>query len=419
MLKSPALAEALKPLGRLEAKAKEEFDGEVKCHEIDLLEYEARKESLKTELKKASSGKGNRSTDNIKSELFNLEKPQASPMKRYRSNDATIEKLSELLNENPTGLLLFRDELVGLLASWEKQGHESDRAFFLEAWNGNNSLITDRIGRGTIYTEHLCLSLLGGIQPAKLTAYLLQMSGLQNDGLVQRLQLLVYPDEITDWQLVDQAPDKQARDRAYSIFGKLANYDFHTVNNVSADSIGLDRVFSLNFSTEAQSIFNEWLTDLELNKLRSDDYPLILEHLGKYRGLMPSLALIIHLVDCMDRNKVTPVTELAARQSLSWCNYLESHARRCYGLVSDIQQQSAAKLSEKLKAKKLFDGFTVRDVYRQNWHLLNSKELAQPACDELVEAGWSRRQVTPSSFGQKEKVEYLINPKIFSENPRE
>jgi hypothetical protein len=80
--------------------------------------------------------------------------------------------------------------------------------------------------------------------------------------------------------------------------------------------------------------------------------------------------------------------------------------------VGDLDQQSASALAEKIKSEKLTDGFTVRDVYRQNWHLLNTKELAQLACSELVEAGWLQKYLTPPAFGQREKVEYKINPKI-------
>ena len=51
----------------------------------------------------------------------------------YRTNDVTIERLGELLRENSRGLLINRDELIGLLRSLDKEGHESDRAFYLEA----------------------------------------------------------------------------------------------------------------------------------------------------------------------------------------------------------------------------------------------------------------------------------------------
>ena len=40
-------------------------------------------------------------------------------------NDSTVEKLGELLNENPNGLLVFRDELTGFLRQLDRDGHES------------------------------------------------------------------------------------------------------------------------------------------------------------------------------------------------------------------------------------------------------------------------------------------------------
>jgi hypothetical protein len=35
-------------------------------------------------------------------------------LRRYKTNDSTVEKLGELLRENPVGLLILRDELVGV-----------------------------------------------------------------------------------------------------------------------------------------------------------------------------------------------------------------------------------------------------------------------------------------------------------------
>ena len=49
--------------------------------------------------------------------------------RRYMVNDSTVEKLGELLNENPNGLLIFRDELTGFLRQLDRDGHEADRAF--------------------------------------------------------------------------------------------------------------------------------------------------------------------------------------------------------------------------------------------------------------------------------------------------
>ncbi len=68
-------------------------------------------------------------------------------------NDATVEKLGELLNQNPNGLLLFRDELSGFLRLMDRPGHENDRGFYCEAWNGTGAYTYDRFGRGTLRIE--------------------------------------------------------------------------------------------------------------------------------------------------------------------------------------------------------------------------------------------------------------------------
>ena len=81
------------------------------------------------------------------------------------TSDATVEKLGEILNENPRGLLVLRDELSGWLRTLDRSGREGDREFFLESWNGTGSYTFDRIGRGTVRVGSMTVSLFGGIQP--------------------------------------------------------------------------------------------------------------------------------------------------------------------------------------------------------------------------------------------------------------
>jgi hypothetical protein len=218
------------------------------------------------------------------------------------------------------------------------------------------------------------------------------------------MQLLVYPDEPASWQLVDEYPDRGARERAFTIVRKLADMDFQEYST-NMDSGNLP---GLHFDDEAQSVFYTWLTELQ-DKLQSDETPVMLEHLNKYRSLMPSIALIDHLVNVADGRASGDISVESAIKAAAWCDYLESHARRIYGLLGDISQRAAAELAKKLKSQKLKNGFTLRDVYRNCWHLLGSKESAKAACDELVEAGWLKEQILE---GSKKRTIYLINPKI-------
>ena len=49
---------------------------------------------------------------------------------------------------------------------------------------------------------------------------------------------------------------------------------------------------------------------------------------------MPSLALIFHLVNCVQLGgRLGGVSLSCVEMAIEWCDYLESHARRIYGMV--------------------------------------------------------------------------------------
>ena len=150
--KSPAISEALKPLQRLATKAQEDYKLVAAANEASAQMASFHKKALE-DRGKAAAKKGDAQTlKEIEAALtqLNLEQNEGiETEKRYAVSDSTTEKLGELLNENPSGLLLHRDELCGWLRSLDKQGREGDREFYLEAWNGTGSYTYDRIGRGT------------------------------------------------------------------------------------------------------------------------------------------------------------------------------------------------------------------------------------------------------------------------------
>jgi len=178
MLKTPALTEAVnKTLGRLEVAAREEHLEAITEYEADAMLRAAKEKAIKADIEKTAKdqrqGKNtNKSLDDLAEEYKKLKAYEIPTERRYKTNDSSIEKIVELLEQNPRGLLYFRDELIGLFKRTERAGNEQDRAFLLESWNGDGSHTDDRIGRGTVRTDNLCISLLGGIQPDKLAGYL-------------------------------------------------------------------------------------------------------------------------------------------------------------------------------------------------------------------------------------------------------
>jgi putative DNA primase/helicase len=401
-LKSPLLHETMKPLMRLEAEARD-------VYERAMTEYEAQFEAVQAERKKLiakfSRAKSGLSRDELIAQLREL-KAAAPVQQRFIVNDATVEKLGEILKQNPAGLLLFRDEGAGWLALLERSGHENDRSFYLEAWNGYGSYTYDRIGRGTVHIESACVSILCAITPGPLSAYLREtFAGVKDDGLIQRFQLGVYPDPPADWRNVDRWPDTAAKNRAFELFKHFVGF----VSDPQAD----DGIPFLHFDDEAQDFFDSWRADLEARIRNSDEHPIIRGHLGKYRSLMPSLALITHLCDWPDL--ATPVTLEATQRAAAWCDYLEAHARRIYHALTARVDTAARLLGEKIRAHKLPDLFAARDVYRHEWIGLTEPNDVARALEVLESLSWLVAELPRSGpAGGRPAMRYRVNPKIWS-----
>lgn len=353
---------------------------------------------------------------NKKNEIANHEE---KPEKRYQTDDTTIEALSDLEVNNPNGILVFRDELVGLFAFLEKDGGLG-KTFFLEGWNGTGSYQIDRIGRGKQFIPNHCLTVMGGIQPDKLIKYLEPaIKGLGNDGFIQRFQLLVYPDAET-WEYVDRIPDKDARGAVYSIFEGIDELNEVSLYDIGANiSDNYNKIPYFVFSDDAQNIFKEWMTWLHKEKIPNEEHPIIQEHLSKYPKLLAGLALLFHVIDGINLGSVGGVSKRAIEMAIEWCDYLETHARRIYGLVLHSSNFRASILANKLKNfsesdKWRTDGFSAREVFRKNWKSLTDMQNIYEALDILNDACWVHiEDVEATVKGGRPTKRYWINPKIY------
>jgi hypothetical protein len=405
LLKSPALQEALRPLAPLEERAKSEYESKQLDFDAQSLVSEAQKKNAKDEVRKAAK-KGRDAAYEIALAAVVGGDHDAPVRRRYRTNDTTVEKLGELLNENPRGLLVFRDELTGFLRALDKDGRESDRAFYLETWNGTGGFIFDRIGRGTTDIEAACVSILGGIQPGPLSAYIsgAARGGSDDDGLVQRFQLVVWPDAGPQWRNVDTKPDLAARQRVCDVFERLDAIDPAAIGAEMPSDEG--KLPFLRFTLEAQEIFNEWRTELEGRLLADDLHPMMEAHLAKFRSLIPSLALLIHLVDV----GVGPVGDDSLLRACFWGEYLESHARRVYEPALMPAAAGAKVLAGHIERGDLGAEFAARDVQRKGWVGLAEREYVKAALELIEDLNWLQVQRTETPG--RPQTRYLVNPKI-------
>jgi hypothetical protein len=404
LMKSPPMKETLLPIRRMTAEALAAYEQEMGEH-LASAELHGIKISV-AKKKIAEALKAGEDTEALQEELQQYQNPVKPSRKRYTVNDVTVEALGEVLAANPNGVIVERDELMGFLKSLERPGQEGARAFYLEAWTGDGSFETDRIGRGNVRIDGVCLSILGTIQPGPLGMYLNETlrGGTGDDGLMQRFQMAVWPDDPGPWRVVDRWPNSTARDVAYEVYRRFEELPAADVGELP-DPFDSNITPFLRFDPAGQERFYGWMTNRENRLRRGTEHPAVESHLTKYRKLIPALSLVIHLAE----GCTGPVGLDAVERAIGWGDYLESHARRIYSCGIDPAVAHARALVQRIREGDVVDAFTLRDVYhRHHWSMLADAAQVQLAVDELVELGWLRVEDVPTN-GRPAKRHH-INP---------
>lgn len=411
--KSPALNEALKPLHRLQA---DEFELHKAAHDAWELDCKV-SELAAAGRERQAKGIADKDKAAARALLTPVDTPSEPTARRYIVNDATVEKLGELLQQNEWGTLSYRDELYGLLTSLDKQGQEGSRAFYLTSYDGNQGYTFDRIGRGTLHIPRVCLAMLGGIQPGRIQEYVrgAVAGGSADDGLLQRFGLTVWPDVAGDFVHVDQWPDTPAKQTAWAVFDRLAQ--LHPASDAEPEI--------WRFTPAAQAIFVEWLVPFEI-ELRGDAmHPAMVSHLAKYRKLIPALALVFALIDTPNSGNLIGEGEIV--RALAWGRYLRTHANRLYAAAVMPETTDAATLLSKIRGGRLtdvdgviLDSFTPRQIATKGWAGLDTPDAVRKAADLLADYDWLRRDVVHSSdpLGRgRPSDRYTINPAALKGGP--
>ena len=118
LMKTPAIAEPLKPLKGMEIEAESSFNEAQTEHAAEEMVREASRKVGERQIHSAIKEDSDGRTVALTIARSLVAEEEIQPVRRrYLLNDPTVEKLGEILNENPNGVMVFRDELIGLLKS--------------------------------------------------------------------------------------------------------------------------------------------------------------------------------------------------------------------------------------------------------------------------------------------------------------
>jgi Protein of unknown function (DUF3987) len=399
--KSPATDGPLELVRALETEMAETFPERQRQYETELEAAKVRRGIWQDEVKTAV--KQNLCEPQLPADAVNPEEPRRP---RLCVVDATPEKMGELLAQNLKGLLYCRDELTGWLLNFDRYGRGGgERAFWLEAFGGRPYAI-DRVKHGSdpLWIPHLSVSVLGGIQPDRLSSVLLTGD---DDGLAARF-LFIWPEPVGC-----RRPERCATDGpALDALRRLRLVPMPT------DELGRIRPVMVRLTDEAAARFQHWR-----EKHVSGEAALagrILGHYGKMPGVLLRLALILQFLWwCAEPD--SPEPDSIGRAAINAAaalvdDYFKPMAERAFGDAAlPDDERGAMTIGRWLRAQTDRPcRINARALQRRKLPGLRQAHQVSAALKVLEDAGISR--FTPTRDGDtagRHRADYDINPALW------
>jgi putative DNA primase/helicase len=407
MKKSPSASFAENLIRWIEDRDRKRIEPMIADSKRDALLAEQKRKSMEKELKKAVDDDQSESEQKrIASELVSIAAIQAPTSRRIVTTDSTIEKLIDMLNQHPLGMILWRDELVSWIRGLDREDQAGVRQQFLTLWNGYGRINVDRIGRGETVCESPCLSIFGCATPGGIQDYVqgALRGGRGDDGLLQRFQVTVWPDEPSEVKVIDRKPDQLALQRVRDLFERLAGLD---VRGIADDQCDPSEIPWMRFNPSAQEVFNEWIAS-KTQRCRSESMPEAIEsHLAKYDKLVPAIALLIELCDGSER----AVSKRSVQRAVGWVRYLESHAMRLYAVAACPERVVATPLLNRLIGWDKDRPIRVRDIRQKGWRGLSDPKAIESTLEALEADGWLQSIEDGKTLrGGRSTMTYFLHP---------
>ena len=352
--KSPAHDAALLPVYLVEREAEERYQTELAAYEVAAHAYD----SLAKSQKQIS------------------EEPRAPQRQRHRMSDVTVESVLWVHSENPRGLLLARDELAGLLGSFDRYTRgASDEQAWIEMHSGR-PLVVDRKTSSppVLHIDRAAVSVTGTIQPRILRERL--TLARFDSGFAVRFLIAMPPVTARRWSEADVT--EEVREGYVGLVRRLYALPYD----------GRGRALSL--SSGAKVLFREFVDTNGALTYRLPEGPLH-SFLAKTEATAARLALTLHLAMwCSDGEHAGmdpgPVSEEAMCQALRLTRWLRHETARLYQWLGF----GAGRLSEEEQiVQDLPAPFSWQDVAKAA--SVKTKSGAFKVINRLLEAGVVRR----------------------------
>ncbi|WP_426613812.1 DUF3987 domain-containing protein [Bradyrhizobium sp. McL0616] len=316
---------------------------------------------------------------------------------RLYVSDCTIERLAPLLEARPRGVTYVADELARLFLNLERYSGGSDRAFWLEASDGN-SFVVERLGRPPVMLPHLLVGVVGGFQPDLLAR---SFAG-DSDGIYGRF-LYAWPPE---------APFREPTDDADEVDPEVINA-FARLVNLQAGEEGAFAPRSVPLTADARHEFAQFaqFAHQERQLLEGRDREYWCKGTAHVLRLSGTLCFLEWAWNGGAEPQVIDARHMSSAVTL-WRRYLWPHGRAALRLVGITDKHGHARTVLRWLRAGNKAMVSREEVRREALVQRLDAGETQALLDMLVRAGWLREAAMMVSGPGRPPRRWEVNPRL-------
>jgi hypothetical protein len=401
--KSPALDPVLRIVREIEALAMEAARPRVQEREEAIQRARAAIEAWQGALRTAA-----KNGDPSPERPIDAIEPEPLALPRLLVSDVTVEKLAAILRDMPKGLLVNRDEIAGWVESFGRYSGASgaERALWLEAFGGRSFRVDRQSRPEPIIIDRLSVSVLGGIQPDRLTV----INGAADDGFAARF-LYAWPEAVDAFTVRQETIDGTAQRVALQRLADLA--------------LQPDEFAKLNpsyISLSAAALHHLEAFGGTMKRAANEASGPLAGALGKAVVHAIRLALVVEFLWWAEAGGAEP-GEISDRAMLAGIGLVDGYyvpqARRVFREASVPPEEACAIAVAKWIVATKVDRFNARESRRRIGGAVRDAKAMDQACEVLVEAGAIMPDPTRTgnTLGRTAK-DYRVNPAVHKEVAR-
>ena len=263
------------------------------------------------------------------------EKSDAPIAKQLLVDDTTIEALCKIMENNPDGLFLIKDELMGLIYDSQRYNKNGQEEKLLSIFSGKQIIINRKSDDSCSVIDHPYLTLLGGIQPALLSQ--LFTENRLNNGFIYRL-LFCFPDKV-ELRKPEEGFDSE-------LYDEYENFLLRFTKLKSSFEFGECNPIVVEMEEDAKTEFSNWL-DSYIYKSNEQESR---EHKAKMEAYALRIALIIEFSSTMAMSYAPKsISFNSITGAIKICEYFSN----CFDRIIDKFRSKPLNILEEIKTKSL------------------------------------------------------------------